>query len=213
MIRIGAFAAVMLSLNSCFIFDNPFDSGSRSVFAFPIVITSANYGGTYVWNAEDAAYEATVDGTPYFVLMDPSGTWCLALAPNDTYSSAISYTLSPTYRALPATSSSSWYVPVLTSVDVSSGGISAASKLPDSTVSVGDTLQVSFASTIPGSSATYQWLGSSSAGMTSPTVLGTGSTYYVPNGTYSWIRVVITPRDGAGNVIGPPATSPSVRLS
>jgi len=214
MMRIVSLTTVWLFLAGCFVFDKTFDTQSRATITFQIVVNSPSYGGTYVWNAVDAAYETTVGGTRYYVSMDLTGAWCLATAPNQTYAMAVCYTPSPQFRALPVTNGSLW-IPsnVLTSVDVSAGGISPQLKPPDSTVSVGDTLHVAFVSTLPGATAKYQWQGSNNSGITSTMILGTGSTYHILDATYPWIRVTITPTDGAGNVIGPAATSPPVRLS
>jgi hypothetical protein len=212
--RIPMLAVVVLCLTGCFAFDNPFDTSSQSVVTFQIVINSLKYAGTYLWNAEDAAYEATVNGVPHYVFMDANYLWCLATALGQSYSTAICYCPSPQFRALPLRNGTSWSPSdKLTSVDVSAGGISAPPKPPDGTVTIGDTLQVTFASTISGVGANYLWQGSSNVGITSPTPLGTGSTYHIVDASHPWIRVTITPTDGAGNVIGPPVTSPPVHVS
>jgi hypothetical protein len=212
--RITALAAIVLCLAGCFLFNNPYDTSSPPAVTFQIVINSLSYAGTYVWNPTHSAYEATVGGLPYYVLMDGSGFWCLASALGQNSSTAIDYTPSPVYRGLPITYGPSWHITTLiTSVDDSAGGISTTLKPPDGTVSVGDILQVGFSSTIPGVGALYQWQGSSNVGMTSSVALGTGSTYHVLDSSHLWIRVTITPIDGTGKIIGPPVTSPPVHLT
>ena len=206
MMRSLALAAAFLCLAGCFLFDNPFDNP----VTFQIVITSsAGYSGTYVWSSDLRAYETMIGGVPYYVYMDSFGYWCIADQLNLSYSTiGIPHSVGQ-YGALPPSASSEW-TSSIDGIDDATGGITAYSKSPGSTVSIGDTLQVGF---MPGGSATYQWQGSSVANGTSWVSLGTGSTYDIPSSHTLWIRVTITPTDSTGRTKGAPSISPPVRVS
>ena len=213
MIRGAALAAAAaLLLSGCFLFDNPYDTGSMPTATFQVVVTGPSLAGTYVWSSPDNAYRTVIGGTPYFVYLDSiTGTWGVkwSVSPN-------AWSTSPVFGALPATLGSNW-LPVneISSVDNSAGGISVQGSQPDTPVSLAlsPILQVRFLSS-PGSGATFQWVNANTPTGTALSILGSSSTYAVMPGDYhKWIRVVVTPTDGTGVVAGSPVTSPPVYVS
>ena len=206
-------AAAALILSGCFLFNNPYDT--TPTISFQIAVTSALYGGTYVWNPTDNAYEATVGGSRYYVYLDSLGRWCLGSILNQVYTGAVCYAATPPFMALPLATGTYWTLSdKLTSINDSAAGISAQGSQPDAPVIHTQVLQVAFQTSPAASAATYQWLSSNNQAGSPNTVLGTGSTYpmTVPD-KFTWIRVVVTPTDGAGNAVGSAVTSPPVYVS
>ena len=127
-----AFFACVPCLAGCFVFNNPYDTNNPPPTAtFQIVISSANYGGTYLWSPADNAYEAVISGARYYVYMDGSGIWHLS-GPN-SMSTNIANSTSPNYGTLPPQSSSrrSGSGSIISGIDDSEGGISDQSDAPD----------------------------------------------------------------------------------
>ena len=206
MMRIpGLLALSVLCLAGCFVFNNLYDKTPAATFE--IVVSSTNYGGTYVWNSQDYAYEATVGGTRYYVYIDSSNYWCLANQLNQTYNSgSIAHSISK-FGTLPPTSGLGWSS-TITGIDDSVGGVSVQGGAPDGGIP-GGTLQVSFLASNPGNSATYQWQRSSTSEQSSsysPINGGNSSTYLLqpgPGNDYQhWVRVTIMPTDSTGTIQG-----------
>jgi hypothetical protein len=102
MMQVLALLGLLLpSLAGCFDFNKTFPTPTVT---FQIVVSSLSYGGTYVWNSQDGAYEATVGGTLCSVYMDSGGTWHLNYGAGNVVASSIP----PLYRLLPPTSGSGW---------------------------------------------------------------------------------------------------------
>jgi len=213
--RIVALVAIVLCLAGCFVFDNPYDlSSSPPTAKFQIVVTSIAYSGTYVWSSVDNAYSAVIGPTTYHVYMDGSGYWVLSYLYGQNHGVG-TYATSPIYAAQAVASGTNWSPPgEILNVDDSAGGICSTPSAPDSPVIVGNTLQVIFKASDPQNGATYQWERSASPAWPSSVLIGTGSTYTVtPFDLNLWIRVVITPTDGTGVVVGSPVPSPPVRVN
>ena len=208
--RIRALAVLILSLAGCFVYDNPVDTGIPPSATYQVVISGPGYDGTYEWIAMDSAYEAMVGGTTYYVYQDASFYWILATALNQSHGGSIPSSVNPG-GALPPTTVAGWSS-VITAVDDSAGGICLFSGPPDSPVTVGNILKVTFTASDSVASATFEWLMSTDyAGLSSVTV-GTNSTYTVAGSDLSkWIRVIVTPTDSSGRK-GTPAVSQPVRV-
>jgi hypothetical protein len=215
MMRISALAAAVLCITGCFVFDNPFDirsvgTSSTPTVTFQVVITGPSLSGTYVWSSPDNAYKTMISGTPFFLYMDGGGVWGVkwSVSPN-------AYSTYTSYSALPTASGSNW-VPMgeIWTVDDSAGGISVQGSPPDSLVSNGSILQVTFKASDPGNSATYQWERSDSAAFLSASAVGTGSPTYLTTveDASKWIRVSVTPTDSTGTVQGTPVASQPVKV-
>ena len=201
----------LLSLSGCFVFDNPNDGPVPSV-AFQIVVNGSPYSGTYDWSPADGAFEATVLGNRYFIYLWSTGEWCLSnLMSKGPLSGAIAYSASA-YSALPPINGANWNA-VVSAIDDSMGGISGNAAGPGAPVTNGDTLQVAFSSTSPGGSARYQWQRSYYSDFISMEMLGTNNTYQTSSDTGKWIRVIVTPMDSTGTVLGTPVTSAPVRVN
>ena len=220
--RIAALVATLLCLAGCFAFDNPYDLGGPSPIPpplpkaeFQIVLTSVAYSGTYVWSSVDNAYSAVIGSTTYHVYMDTNGYWVLSYLYNWNHSSGGVYATTPTYGAQPVTSGVSWSPSgTVLNVDDSAGGICSMPVAPDSPVLVGNTLQVTFKASDPLNQATYQWEKSSSSAFLSTAPIGTASTYVVQSADLNfWIRVIVTPTDPTGVLIGSPVSSPPVYVN
>jgi hypothetical protein len=221
MMRLPALAALVLCLAGCFVFDNPIENAvphtpatpSTPTATFQIVVTSNFYGGTYVWSSQVNAYKASVGGTPYYVYLDASGFWILASTLNQTYgSTGITHSVYA-YGALPPTTNAGWSpADRITSVDDSTGGISGPGA-PDSQVTVGQVLHVTFLVSDPSNGATYQWVSSTSQGVGGQDLHVTGNTYTIVSGDLGhWISVVVTPTDSTGTIPGTPVVSPPVMV-
>jgi hypothetical protein len=225
-ISVVPLAALVLCLAGCFVFDNPIENAvphsptappttppPTPTAAFQIVVTSALYGGTYVWSSADDAYKANVGGTPFYVYMDASGFWILTSDKSQTYGSVGVTHSVQAYLALPPTTATGWSpTDRITSVDDSAGGISGPGA-PDTQVTVGQALHVTFLASDPANAATYQWLRSSSQGIGGQNLPATGNTYTTTSGDLNkWISVVVTPTDSTGTVTGTPFASPSVMV-
>jgi len=209
--RVAPLLVPILFLASCFNFNNPYENGIPAT-QFQIVLASPQYGGTYIWNPQDSAYETTVGGTPYYVYMDSEGFWCLAAALGEThYSPPIDYS-STIHLTLPPTNASGWHTAsVLTSVDDSAGGVSVQGSPPSQAPVVGNTLQVAFVISNASDEVTFQWQSSATQEGSSLPLSDTGSTYVIQSfDSTHWISVVITPMDSTGTVKGTPVTSQSV---
>ena len=185
---------------------------------FQIVISSTNYGGTYIWNPLDSAYEAIVGGARYYVYTDSSNYWCFASQLNQTYNTgSIAYSLSIN-GTLPPRFGSGWSGAgaIIAGIDDSEGGICLLVGPPDGTLSPGAALQVVYLASNLGDSATCQWQRSSSSLKSSfdpPTSIWTGSICTLQSGDYArWIRVIITPIDSTGTIPGTPVVSQPVFL-
>lgn len=207
-------AAAIVCLSGCFLFDNPYDGPTPSA-SFQIVVNSATYGGTYVWNSTDGAFEATVNGIQYFIFQS-SGSWCLSTSlAKGPENGGIAHSLTP-YAALPPTNVSTGWTPpaVITAIDNSTGGVTGQAAGPDGPVAYGDLLQVGFSKTAPDGLATYQWERSSLVNFTSRQVVGTDSTYQTSTFDYGqWLRVIVTPLDSTGTVKGIAIASAPVRVN
>jgi hypothetical protein len=203
---------ILLSLSGCFIFDNVYD-GSMPGIAFQVVVSgSPSYSGTYTWSSVHGAFEATVGGNQYFIYLWPTGEWCLSnLMSKGPLSGAVAYSAA-TYSALPPVNGANWNA-VVSVIDDGMGGISGNAAGPGAPVTNGDTLQVAFRSTSPGGSAGYQWQRSYSSNFSSIEMVGTNSTYQTSSDTGKWIRVIVTPKDSTGAVLGTPVTSAPVRVN
>jgi hypothetical protein len=224
MTRLPALAALVLCLAGCFVFDNPIENAvphtpttpptpPTPTAAFQIVVTSDLYGGTYVWNSADSAYEAVVANARYYVYLDNTGYWVLGNQVSTSYSiGGITHSVYA-YGALPPTTNSGWSpTGGITSVDDSTGGISGP-VAPDLQVNVGQVLHVSFLASDPGNSATYLWMSSTTQGVGGQNLHFTGSTYTIAPGDLGhWISVVVTPTDSTGTIPGTPVVSPPVMV-
>lgn len=210
-------AAAIICLSGCFLFDNPYDGPMPSA-SFQIVVSSPAYGGTYVWNSTDGAFEATVGVTRYFVFLSTdaiSGAWCLSdsLAKGPITGQDIAHTVA-NYAALPPVDGNTAWSPntALTAINDNTGGVSGPAG-PDSPVTYGSTLHVTFSSTASFGLATYQWERSSATDFNSRELVGTDSTHNTSSDSGHWLRVIVTPWDSTGTVKGTPAISPPVRVN
>ena len=215
MMRIPALAATLLCLAGCFVFDNPWDSASppsTPTVTFQIVVNSIAYTGTYVWSSTDNTY-AELNGI-YHLYVDPEGYWVMSYLPGWNHYYGGTYGTYPAYGALPPTDGTYWSPPgEIQYIDDSAGGICRTNGAPDSTVGVGNTLQVTFKASDPGNLATYQWERSFSPSWPSSVPVGPESTYTPTSADkYAWLRVIITPSDRTGLVAGPPVKSPPVYI-
>jgi hypothetical protein len=206
MIRCLAIVAAVLCLAGCFVFDNPFDTGSRAAITFQIVVSGGSQPGTYMWDSQTSAFEMMSGSLRNYIYMDGTGYWRLA----DSVGGLRTSSILP-YGALPPTTYSGWSpADQLSSIDDSEGGISGPSGYPDITVSHGQTLSVGFHNADPGALVTYQWQQSSSQNGTSATTIGTAST--CTPAAAGWVRVIVTPTDGSWKH-GTPAVSPPVYVN
>jgi hypothetical protein len=215
MIRIIALVATILPLTGCFVFDNQYGPGGSTPTAkFQIVVTGASYSGTYVWSAVDNAYSAVIGPTTYHVYMDGSGYWVLSYLYGQNHGVG-TYATSPVYAPQPVTSGANWSPPgEISNIDDSTGGICRTSGAPDSPVLVGNTLQVTFKASDPQNLVTCQWERSASAAWPFSALIGTGSTYTITSADLNfWIRVIITPTDSTGAMVGSPVSSPPVHVN
>jgi hypothetical protein len=138
-LRIFMIPLCMLCLAGCFDFNKTFPSPTAS---FQIIVSSPSYGGTYLWSAQDSAYEALAGGSRYYIYTDSSNFWCIANQLGQTHDSgSIAHSISQ-YGALPPTSGSGWSSDI-TGIDDSFGGVSQQGSAPDAGVS-GGYLQASF---------------------------------------------------------------------
>ena len=208
MTRITALAAAIVCLTGCFVFDKTFDTISQPVITFQIVVHGGPYAGTYVWNAQNSAYEGMVGSTRFIISMDVGGVWHMKDGMSNNIASSIIL-----YGALPPTTSSGWSpADRFTSVDDGAGGVSGTT--PDGIVSYGQTVGVTFSLSDPGARIAYQWQRAFSLSAGFSILPWTGSTYVIQSGDYGkWIRVIVTPSDATGTVMGTPVVSPPVRVS
>ena len=197
-------------LSGCFAFNNPYENGVPGA-QFQIVVSGTSYAGTYVWNPQDLAYETAVGATLYYLYMDLSSYWCVSNSRATQHDSALGYY--PTANAALPSSLPSWS-PTAVGVDASRGGVCSVANPNGGTVGSSDTLQVLFINPFPGGSATYEWQRLSAENGTVLATIGTGSTYHISysNDSGKWIRVIVTPVDSTGRVIGTPTASQPVHV-
>jgi hypothetical protein len=206
-LSIPTICAWVLCFCSCFDFNKTFPPPPAA--GYQIVISSGSYGGTYAWSPKDGAYEAVILGERYYVYMDGGGIWHLS-GPN-SMSSVIANSTTPYYGTLPPQSSSRWSN-IISGIDDSEGGVSVQTSAPDMPIGSGGTLQVGFLTSSSKNSANYQWQKSVTSTFDFPALVGTGSTYTLNFSTdyHYWFRVVITPTDSTGTILGTPVVSDSV---
>ncbi|MGO9310020.1 MAG: hypothetical protein ACLQDL_13480 [Spirochaetia bacterium] len=206
--RITAVAAAALSLAGCFVFDSPYDRTPS--ITQQIVVQAGSSTGTYIWNPADSAYETTIGGVPCSVYIDSSGTWHMTYGAGNIVASSTG-----TYSTLPPTTPAGWSGTVaISSIDDSEGGVSIQGQSPDARITgANQVLQVAFTTSSPGNGATYVWQKSPIAkeSFTSPVTVGTGNTYAIQDTDYSsWFRVIATPTDSTGTIVGTPVASQPV---